>query len=62
MQRRWPRRLQPTCYTWRVMFDKQNILASAGRLLLCLWMVATQVWYYAQYRTLFGAFARAFLR
>jgi hypothetical protein len=44
------------------MLGKRNVLGRAAELLLCLWVVGTQVWYYAQFRTLFGAFARAFLR
>lgn len=31
-------------------------------LLACLWAAGAQIWYYAQFRSLFGAFARAFLR
>jgi hypothetical protein len=44
------------------MLEKRKVWGNAAELLLCLWVVGTEVWYYAHFRTLFGAFARAFLR
>jgi hypothetical protein len=49
------------CYTCRAMMEKRSAQRYLVELTLCLWMIGTQVWYYAQFRALFGAFARAFL-
>jgi hypothetical protein len=43
------------------MMEKRSAQRYLVELTLCLWMIGTQVWYYAQFRALFGAFARAFL-
>jgi hypothetical protein len=43
------------------MMEKRSAARHLVELVLCLWMIGTQVWYYGQFKSLFGAFARAFL-
>jgi len=44
------------------MHEDRSVLSLSAELIVCLWVIATQVWYYAHFKSLFGTVARAFLR